>query len=162
MALSELTRRLVERHCRRYCGPVCPPSATNQVRLSYRIAGDDVWICELRPLFRTLGMHAQRAVPLAQLRFDAATRQWTLRHATAEGRSRPYPGAPRSRDFLALLREFDRDPCGLFWQRVNGASLRWCSSRGRCRRCDLRYRQLLGDPGAEYGTPTGTLRRERP
>ena len=57
-------------------------------------------------------------------RFDAATRQWTLRHATPDGRLRPYPGAPRSRDFLALLREFDRDPCGLFWQRVNGASLR--------------------------------------
>jgi hypothetical protein len=149
MALSELTRRLVERHCRRYCGPVCPPSASNQVRLGFRIAGDDVWISELRPLFRTFGMQAGREIPLARLRFDATTQHWTMQRTTPDGRLRAYPGAPRSRDFLALLREFDRDPFGLFWQRVNGASLRWCSARGRCRRCDLRYQQILGHPNAD-------------
>jgi hypothetical protein len=140
MALSELTRRLVERHCRRYCGPVCPPEGANQVRLRFRIEGDEVWISESRPLFRTLGMHAVREMPLARLRFEAGTR---------DGHPRRYPGSARSRDFLALLREFDRDPRGLFWPHVNGANLRWCSARGRCRGCDARYQQILGADDVE-------------
>jgi hypothetical protein len=53
MALSDLTRRLVERHCSRYCDPVCPPRFARQVRFSYRIDGDDVWLNELRPIFRS-------------------------------------------------------------------------------------------------------------
>ena len=28
--------------------------------------------------------------------------------------------------------------------RLNGRSLRWCSPRGRCDDCDLRYGQVLG------------------
>jgi hypothetical protein len=142
MALSELTTRLVDRHCRRYCGPVCPPEADDPARLVYRIDGDDVWFSESRPLFRTLGMQARREVPLARLRFDAATREWRLARATCDGGRGRYRVLARSRDFLAVLREFDRDPLGVFWPQVNGASLRWCSSRGRCRGC--RYRQILG------------------
>ena len=149
MALSEITRRLVERHCRRYCDPVCPPEAQNAVRLRFRVEGDDVWISESRPLFRTYGMHAVRETPVACLSFDAATREWTLFRAARDGRPRRYPGPARSRNFLALLREFDRDPRGLFWPRLNGASLRWCSPRGRCRRCDARYQRILGDGDVE-------------
>jgi len=143
MALSDLTRRLVERHCLRYCDPVCPPWFARQVRLSYRIDGDDVWLNELRPLFRSHNMNAMREVPLARLRFEATSSDWRLHYCDRRGRVRPYAALPRSRDFLRLLREIDRDPHGIFWHRVNGASLRWCSSRGRCPDCDARYSSIV-------------------
>jgi hypothetical protein len=153
--LSEHTRRLVERHCRRYCALVCPPEIANQVRLGFRIAGDDVWLFELRPLFRTLGMHAAREVPLARLRFNDRSHEWSLHRCDTAGHPRRYAPRPRARDFLALLREFDRDPHGLFWDRVNGASLRWCSARGRCQHCELCYTRVLG------ATDLGTLDLQR-
>jgi hypothetical protein len=142
--LSEHTRRLVEGHCRRYCAPVCPPDVVNQVRLEFRIDDDGVWIYELRPLFRALGMHAARKVPLARLRYHGAAHEWSLHRCDAGGHLRAYAPRPRTRDFLVLLREFDRDPHGIFWDRINGASLRWCSSRGRCRHCELCYLRILG------------------
>ena len=148
MALSEHTHRLIEGHCRRYCAPVCPPSVVNQVRLGFRMSGDDVWIHELRPLFRTLGMYAVREVALACLRFAPVSRDWSLHHCV-DGHLRPYAPLPRARNFLRLLREFDRDPHGVFWPHLNGASLRWCSAGGRCRQCELRYARVLGPDGGE-------------
>jgi hypothetical protein len=56
-----------------------------------------------------------------------------------------------------LLREFDLDPIGLFWGRLDGKSLRWCSSRGRCIDCDLRYKQVLGLAAPLLDTPAKVL-----
>jgi hypothetical protein len=113
------------------------------VRLSYRIDGDDVWLNELRPLFRSHNMDALRESPFARFRFEPATCEWRLHYCDCRGHLRPYAALPRSRDFLRLLREIDRDPHGIFWHRVNGASLRWCSPRGRCADCDERYSRIV-------------------
>ena len=144
MALSELTRRLVERHCERYCGSRCPPHFERQVQLAYRIDGDDVWLFEKQPVYRTHGVPAIRTVPLARVRFTAPDGRWQLHHV-AGGRLRRYPFLTAPRDFLRVLREIDRDPHGVFWERVNGASLRWCSSRGRCAGCEERYSRIVGN-----------------
>jgi len=143
MALSDLTRRLVERYCSRYCDPVCPPRFARRVRLSYRLDGDEVWLNELRPIFRSHNMDALREVPFVRFRFEPATCEWRLHYCDWRGRLRTYAALPRSRDFLRLLREIDRDPHGIFWQRVSGASLRWCSPRGRCADCDERYSRIV-------------------
>jgi hypothetical protein len=45
---------------------------------------------------------------------------------------------------VELLREFDADPAGLFWGRIDGKSLRWCRSEGRCAPCEARYCAILG------------------
>jgi hypothetical protein len=49
-----------------------------------------------------------------------------------------------SRSFLDLLREFDADPAGLFWGRIDGKSLRWCRPEGRCAACEAKYCSVLG------------------
>jgi hypothetical protein len=144
MALSELTHRLVTRHCERYCGSHCPPHFERQVRLTYRIDGDDVWLLEKQPVYRTHGVPAIREVPLARVRFVQSSGCWHLHHVVADGRLRRYAALFATRDFLRVLREVDRDPHGVFWQRVNGASLRWCSARGRCASCEERYARIVG------------------
>ena len=72
---------------------------------------------------------ARREVPVARFRYGRDG-WWQLEHAQLSGRWRRVRHeafAGRSRSFLALLRVIDEDPQGVFWGRLNGKSLRWCS-----------------------------------
>jgi len=136
------TQRLVEKLLQAYCDRICPPSARHAVLLGFRLEHDRATIHEIQRLFGIPG--TGQPVELAQFRYRAATHGWRLYCSDDRGRWRAYPGQPAARGFIELLREFDADPAGLFWGRINGKSLRWCSPRGRCAGCDLRYCQVLG------------------
>ena len=144
------TLRLVERVLGGYCERICPPGARQTVVLGYRLDADRVTVHEIRTFCGVPGAH--RHVDVAQLRY-ARSGQWRLFYADAAMRWRRYTPRPVGRSFVELLRAIDADPHGLFWCRVNGKSLRWCSSRGRCAGCDERYCRILdgrildGDPG---------------
>ncbi|NBP07052.1 MAG: DUF3024 domain-containing protein [Gammaproteobacteria bacterium] len=130
------------------------PLARNTVLIDYRVEGDRVVIHELR---RILGVAGTRApVPIARFRYRSSSGDWLLDYFE-EGLWRRYRPLPRSQSFLELLREFDLDPIGLFWGRLDGKSLRWCSSRGRCIDCDLRYKQVLGLAAPLLDTPAKVL-----
>jgi hypothetical protein len=62
---------------------------------------------------------APEPMKLAQLRFDAATGDWTLFWANRSDRWMRYDEAPdkrlRNRHVEALLEEIHRDPYGCFW-----------------------------------------------
>ena len=153
-ALPAHTRRLVQKLLAGYCRRICPPSFRQQVVLDYRIEGSAALLYEIRSFCGVPG--ARREVPIARLR-HAIDGWWQLEHADLAGRWRRVRAragiTPRSRSFLALLRAIDEDPDGLFWGRVNGKSLRWCSSRGRCMGCAQRYGEILGTTDAE--SPAG-------
>lgn len=154
MALPQHTRMLVERLLERYCGRHCPPAFERQVRLDFSINGDTVLLQELRPVFGVCSM--LRRVDLARFRFRPRDGSWRLDYRLAQpGSWHAYPGAS-GRAFLHLLAEVDADPRGLFWGRVNGASLRWCSSRGRCPGCEERYRAVLGPAATNAATAATT------
>ena len=136
------TARLVERLLASYCERVCPPSARHTVELRFDLAPDRATLSERRRFCGVPGAH--HYVPLAQFRYAASAGAWRLFHTDASGRWRRYPGAPGRLSFLELLRRFDADPEGRFWCRVNGKSLRWCRSAGRCEGCDERYCRILG------------------
>ncbi|MCB1624472.1 MAG: DUF3024 domain-containing protein [Pseudomonadales bacterium] len=156
--IPQHTRHLAERLLQRYCGRICPPSTRHVVQLGFELSVDRVILFELRPICGVPG--TMRRVPLAQLRYITAHGEWRLyqsdgssRHELARAASahwRRYRGAKGgavlsgSRSILQLLREIDADPAGVFWPRIDGASLRWCSSRGRCAGCDERYAEILG------------------
>jgi len=136
------TQRLVERLLQNYCDRICPPSARNTVLPRFEFGWDRATILELHRLFGIPG--TGQPVPLAQFRYRARDNTWVLHHTDERGRWRRYPGLEPTHNFIELLRAFDADPAGLFWGRINGKSLRWCSPRGRCADCDLRYCQVLG------------------
>ncbi|MEZ5500991.1 MAG: DUF3024 domain-containing protein [Steroidobacteraceae bacterium] len=139
--LPALTERILRRTLDAYCARICPPSARYAVRLGWRLDDTRVTLHELRSFCGVPG--APHPVAIAQFRFSGSTGRWTLHVADPRGWRRYRPHASDS-SFIALLREVDADPKGLFWCRVNGKSLRWCSSRGRCDDCDRRYCQVLG------------------
>jgi hypothetical protein len=140
MTLPPHTARLVERTLAAYCSRFCPPGR-RQLRLGFGIEPGAVVVHELRDRCGVPGM--PREVPVARFRYRAATGDFRLDYTREEpARWRPYPvGGAGS--FTALLRVFDEDSLGLFWGRVNGASLRWCSPRGRCADCGERQRAAL-------------------
>lgn len=154
------TQRLVERLLQSYCNRICPPSARHAVLLGFRCHGDRASVHELQRICGIPG--TARPLELAQFRYRAAANEWRLWYADEQGRWRRYPRCRASHSFVELLREFDADPAGLFWGRLDGKSLRWCSSRGRCADCDLRYGQVLGvaeEPAENSLARTSSVRR---
>ncbi|NBU25494.1 MAG: DUF3024 domain-containing protein [Gammaproteobacteria bacterium] len=142
--IPQHTRLLVTRLLDAYCARICPPSARHAVPIGYRLAHDAVVIEEHRRILGVAG--TRRAVPVARLRWQAARGCWTLEHADRSGAMRRYRPLPSSRSFIELLREFDADPAGLFWGRIDGKSLRWCRPEGRCAPCEAKYCGVLGMP----------------
>jgi Protein of unknown function (DUF3024) len=133
---------MIERLLDGYCARICPPGARNAVRLSYRVDVDHVTLYELQRICGVPG--TQQPVAVAEFRYRTQDGAWRLAWRESNGPWRNYLEAPRQRTFLEWLREFDRDPAGRFWTRVDGKSLRWCSSRGRCEGCEAKYCQVLG------------------
>jgi len=151
MSLPPHTRHLVERLLTRYCGRICPPSFERQIRLGFRIEGRHVIVHELKPIFGIPG--TLRLVDVARFSYLPRDGSWRFACNRDEpARWRAYPGSG-ARAFVHLLTELDADPLGVFWGRVNGASLRWCSARGRCAACEAAYRAVLdGRCGAAQRT----------
>jgi hypothetical protein len=142
------TRRLCERALDAYCERICPPGVRNAVNIGYRIEQSHITLFEWRPICGVPG--TRREVRVAQMRWSARDNLWRLYHADDGSQGversawrRAEFTAPR-RSFIELLRDIDADPQGLFWGRVDGKSLRWCSSRGRCSDCDEKYCRALG------------------
>jgi len=148
MSLPQHTRHLVERLLSRYCSRICPPTFERQIRLGFVIDGNAAVVHELKPIFGIPG--TLRRVDVARFQYQPADGCWRLAYNRDEpARWRPYPRG-HGRSFVGLLAQLDADPLGLFWGRVNGASLRWCSSRGRCPDCEARYRAVLGGGSLEF------------
>jgi Protein of unknown function (DUF3024) len=140
--MPPLTRLQCERSLAAYCARICPPSARNAVNIGYQIEAQCVTLLEWRPICGVPG--TRRGVPVAQMRWSSQDNLWRLYHRRATGRWRALVGGAPSRSFVDLLREIDADRSGTFWGRVDGKSLRWCSSKGRCTECDQKYCQALG------------------
>lgn len=151
MSLPLHTERMAERLLSGYCRRICPPTFRRQRVLGFVIEGDAIALHESRPICGIEGM--RRRVDIARFRYEPGSGAWRLAWNDREPtRWRPHPRTPATRSLPMLLALVDQDPYGLFWGRINGASLRWCSSSGRCASCEARYRVVLGFPA---GGPTG-------
>jgi hypothetical protein len=143
MDLPEHTARRAEAYLGNYCRRICPQSFERQIELGYRIEGPVITLFEVRPARGTTSRIIASEHDLARFCYDTKANSWSLRRFDRARGWHRYRRMPVTRDFLQLLREVDADPLGVFFSRVNGASLRWCCSQGRCTACDVRYPQIL-------------------
>jgi hypothetical protein len=147
MTMPDHTRRLAMQLLRRYCEEICRPPDARAVALGCRIDADTAVIHEKR---RICGVEGSiREVPVARFQYDTRTGQWRLHHPHAYASDTPvrwrrYRDAQPTRNLAELLQILDTDPMGRFFPRINGASLRFCSARGRCADCARACRALLG------------------
>jgi hypothetical protein len=84
-----------------------------QVRLSFRIRGNNVTLFEERPAFRYPSNWV--TISIAQFRFDEDTNKWTLYYGDRNARWHLYNRVKPCADFFNLLKEVDRDPTDIFW-----------------------------------------------
>jgi hypothetical protein len=107
MALSEFTRKLVEKKLGNYCrGRV-----DHHVRIGYAIEGELVTLFEERP--GLLDPEKWVRLDMARFRFDLRTKKWSLYYADIDSQWHTYYLKPRW-DFEILLREVDEDPVRVF------------------------------------------------
>lgn len=141
MGIPQHSRYLVERLLQAYCDRICPPTARHTVLLGYTLNEAHAVIHEWCALHGV----DQLRIPRPVARFSYLTREqlWQL-ESRPQGRWQRHSRLCQSRSFIALLREFDADPLGEFWGRIDGKSLRWCRSAGRCQGCEQRYAAILG------------------
>jgi hypothetical protein len=98
---------------RRFCAQRIPPEAREEVRLEVEARGQTVTIVEVRPPWQGAGPWTR--MKIAQLRYDAATRMWTLYASDRNGRWHRFSAAPPAEQLDGLLEEIDADSTGIFW-----------------------------------------------
>ena len=108
-------RTRAEMLLRRYCDKRVPDHARHQVRLEFEMRGSTATLVERRVPWRPITPDEEwTRSPVARLRFDPATGQWSLDWRDRNRRWHPYDFQPVE-DLTELLAEVDRDPTGIFW-----------------------------------------------
>jgi len=98
---------------RRYCVGRVPPQVADEIRIEVDVRGRSATVRECRPPWKPQWVEWSRK-PVAQLRYDAATRSWRLYAANRNERWLPYP-IPPTRYVAGLLDEIEADPTAIFW-----------------------------------------------
>ena len=114
MPLPALIKALVEKKVDEYCKKKVPPHALHQVNLSYKIRGNSITIFENRAPWR-IDIKEWTSMPIAQIRFDEKTGEWTLFCADRNDRWHEYYDIVPTKDIDKILAEIDEDPTGIFW-----------------------------------------------
>jgi hypothetical protein len=113
MALSEFTKKLLETILLKYCENKIPVTTADQVRLEFKIKGNNVTLYETRLVLRDPSVWSEN--PVAQFRFDDKTKKWDLYCCYRDFKWYLYREIDSSANFDDLLKEVDRDPTGIFW-----------------------------------------------
>lgn len=103
-----------------FCDRRVPESVQNEVRLEVAFRSDGATIYERRPPYVSSFILAREneewtSRSIAQFRYDAESRHWTLYGADWHGRWHEYDGLDPSERLEDLLAEVDADPTGVFW-----------------------------------------------
>jgi hypothetical protein len=113
LALSELTRKQVDRILTQYCSERLPVYLHDQLRLGFKFRGNGVTLYEERPGFGKPEIWVE--IVVAQFRFNPGTKEWALYYPDRNSKWHEYEMIEPSRNFETLLKEVHEDPTGIFW-----------------------------------------------
>ncbi len=113
MALSELTKRQVDKALAAYCKAKVPAYLKDEVRVDFKYRGNSVTLFEERPAFDRPDTWVD--IIVAQFRFDPKPMKWTLYCADRNSKWHLYDEIEPSNKIEDLLKEVDQDPTGIFW-----------------------------------------------
>lgn len=113
MALSELTRKQIDRILTKYCSERLPVYLHDQLRLGFKFRGNSVTLYEERPGFGKPEIWVE--IVVAQFRFNPGTKKWVLYYPDRNSKWHEYEMIEPSRNFETLLKEVHEDPTCIFW-----------------------------------------------
>lgn len=97
----------------RFCKNRVPLSAQDQIKMFYRIKGNDVIIFESRPYWQDNSIWTE--MPIAKIKHLPDDHTWQLFWQRANGRWVKYPDFSPSNNLDELVKEIDSDPHCVFW-----------------------------------------------
>jgi hypothetical protein len=99
---------------RRFCDAKTPEHLREEMRLEVSTRGNSITIADWRPLWQGAPGDWTH-MNIAQLRYDPATRRWTLYWADRNSRWHRYDDLAPTISLDHVLREIDEDPTCIFW-----------------------------------------------
>ena len=113
MPLPVLVKTLIEKKIGEYCKKKIPAHILDKVNLSYKIRGNSITIFENRAPSAP-DMKEWTSMPVAQIRYDNETGEWTLYCADRNSRWNDYIDLLPTKNIDKILNEIDKDPTGIF------------------------------------------------
>lgn len=113
MPLSEFEIKRVEKLFTAYCEGKVPGYLRDQIRIEYRIRGNEVSLFESRAHLQGSGEWISTKV--ACFRKDSESEAWQLFWADRNSKWRPYSPLPSHRDIEKLLQTVEGNETGAFW-----------------------------------------------
>ena len=98
-----------------FCATRVPDELRDEIRLEQTVRGSSITLIERRPPWSELVGPEWTSMKIAQFRYDAQGRQWTLYAADRNERWHAYDFVEPAGDVGPLLAEVADDPTGIFW-----------------------------------------------
>jgi len=111
--MNEFDKKRVSKIVSVFCKNRIPPHARNQIKLLYKIRGNDVNIIESRPYWQNCTTWTE--MPIAKIRYLPKEMSWQLLWAGANGNWQKYPDLQPCKDLSRIIKEIDEDPIHVFW-----------------------------------------------
>lgn len=113
MSLSEFEIKRIDKLLNAYCDNKIPAHLRDQIRIEYRIRGNEVSLFESRSHLQGSGEWISTKV--ACFKKDVQSQTWHLFWADRNSQWQPYAPLPCHRDIEKLLQEVENNPTGAFW-----------------------------------------------
>lgn len=113
MAFSEIELKRIDKVVGGLCRKRTPEQYKDELSFEYRIAGHDVLILEIRPMWNNPQEKTELSV--AKLKFNRTKNIWQLYWKRASGKWFKYGEHPESKDLSRLVAEVDQDSFGCFF-----------------------------------------------
>lgn len=111
--MDELNRHKISKMVGDFCENRVPSHARDQIKLLFKVQGNDVNIIESRPHWQDDSIWTE--MPIAKIRFLPKTMLWQLLWVRANGKWQKYPDLEPCNDLRKLITELDKDPLHVFW-----------------------------------------------
>jgi hypothetical protein len=113
MPIPSLQKQAIEIKMNSYCKNKIPQELQNQIKLSYKIWGNNITLIESRPFWEDSTEWIDMKV--AQIRFDNQNKTFSLYYRDSNEKWHPYDELLISQNIEDILKEINNDPTGIFW-----------------------------------------------
>ena len=114
MPLPVLVRTLIEKKAGDFCKKMVPAHVLNEINVSYNIHGNSLTVFENRAPWHP-DIKEWTSMPIAQIRYDNKTGEWTLYCSDRNNKWHKYVGLEPTKDIDKIFKKINDDPTGIFW-----------------------------------------------
>ncbi len=113
MSFSELEQQRIEKIVGGYCKQRVPKHVQYQIKLIYKIRGNDVKIIETRQHWQDKKLWTE--TPIARLQYIVESKKWKIYWQRANGKWLLYEAFKPVNDLKKVIEEIENDPYHVFW-----------------------------------------------